>query len=184
MFKIYIAKIMIGALVIINSQIQPVVSQQDETDNVSVEVMRISEEGDNKANLLVYVEGEDELERFFLVDRFKSHTKEEQIYEVFEKIKGINYNNKQVQFIPEHTQILNTTFEEEHCTIVFNKDILSYGGTAYETYMINQLAYNFLSVEGIDSITFLIAERGTLFVEGTEIVRVGWPELMERMKTE
>lgn len=131
---------------------------------------------------LVYVEGEENLEEQFIEWTPLSNNKEGQVHEMFEKIQGINYNEKQVALLPVETEIMNVTIQDSHCTILFSKDILAYGGTAYEYYLINQLAYNFLSIDGIDHITFRIAERGTLFVEGGEVVNLSRDKVLERMK--
>lgn len=85
-------------------------------------------------------------------------------------------------YLPNNVKLMNITLDDKHCIIVFSKEILNYGGSAQERLMVNQIASSYLSLEGIEVLTVRIHERGTLFVEGSEIVAMTEAQLVERMK--
>lgn len=100
---------------------------------------------------------------------------------LFEKLLAMNYNEKQIQLIPEKTTIKQARFEQAHLQVVFSDDITTYGGNSYEYYMINQLLYMAFAIETVDEVSLSIHGRD-YFVEGSVIEHYSRDTYLERMK--
>lgn len=113
---------------------------------------------------------------------FNSEDIEEKIYELFANLVAINYNENRYNLINKDVDIKSVYFDKGKLEVSFSKEVLNYGGTMWETDMIDQFLSTFFSVEEVESISFYINRETTLFVEGTEIVDFNRNQLKGRLK--
>lgn len=135
-------------------------------------------EGDQ---LLVYEIKDEKVEAVLMNVSIEEQNVEEEIIKLFEILTTLDYNENQIQLIPEEAAIELCLFDNGHVDVVFSEQLDSYGGSTHEFFMVNQLLYMVFELEEIKTVSFYIEDRD-VFAEGTLINNYTEEQFIERMK--
>ncbi len=96
----------------------------------------------------------------------------EQAYIVFEQLfRGITPNWSGVfTYIPKDTKLLDVALNNDSLQINVSKEILNYGGTAWEENLKKQILHTAFSIPGVNRFTLFIEGAEGILTEGTRLV--------------
>ena len=87
-------------------------------------------------------------------------------------------------YIPKGTELLGISLVDGECTIYVSKEITQYGGTYWETKLVDQLLSTIFTFPTVQKITLFIEEYEIYLPEGTKLQQYQRSQWEERRRAE